>query len=96
MTHETRIGEQKQMFAEGSMDKIFVGKIDKKETQYGEIISVGLTKENLKILGENLNDKGWVNFSIKKSKSGTYYGELFKPAPKQKQDEADLLDEIPF
>lgn len=43
------------------------------ETQYGEILKVGV---NLEKFNENPNVKGWVNFDIKKSKSGNYYAEL--------------------
>lgn len=43
------------------------------ETQYGEILKVGV---NLEKFNKNPNVKGWVNFDIKKSKSGNYYAEL--------------------
>lgn len=43
------------------------------ETQYGEILKFGINKESF---GENPDNKGWVNFDVKKSKSGNYYAEL--------------------
>lgn len=43
------------------------------ETQYGEILKVGV---NLEKFNENPNVKGWINLDIKKSKSGNYYAEL--------------------
>lgn len=43
------------------------------ETQYGEILKFGINKESF---DENPDNKGWVNFDVKKSKSGKYYAEL--------------------
>ena len=43
------------------------------ETQYGEILKFGINKESF---GENPDNKGWVNFDVKKSKNGNYYAEL--------------------
>lgn len=43
------------------------------ETQYGEILKFGINKESF---CENPDNKGWVNFDVKKSKSGNYYAEL--------------------
>ena len=45
------------------------------ETKFGDIISVGI---NLNNFGDNPStESGWVNFSIKKSKNGTWYAELY-------------------
>jgi hypothetical protein len=63
-------------------DKIFIGKAEKKQTQYGEFTKVGLTKEDLVKLEENLSDKGWVNFVIKDGKNGKPYVQIdnWKPS----------------
>ena len=43
-------------------------------TPFGDYISVGI---NLAEFSENdMNSKGFINFSIKKSKSGNYYAQL--------------------
>jgi hypothetical protein len=74
-------------------DKIFIGKAEKKQTQYGEITKVGLTTADLDKLRDNLSEKGWVNFVIKEGKNGNPYLQIdnWKPsgAPAQQtQQEA--------
>jgi hypothetical protein len=46
------------------------------ETQYGSMISVSVNKDSF---NENLfNEKGWLNFTIKKGKdSNKYYAEVY-------------------
>lgn len=63
-------------------DKIFIGKAEKKQTQYGEFTKVGLTKADLDKLQENLSEKGWVNIVIKDGKNGNPYVQIdnWKPS----------------
>ncbi len=46
--------------------------LDKIETQFGDIIKVGINKEKF---NQNPDSNGWVNFFIKKSKEGIYYAQ---------------------
>lgn len=63
-------------------DKIFIGKAEKKQTQYGEFTKVGLTTADLDKLRDNLSDKGWVNIVIKDGKNGNPYVQIdnWKPS----------------
>lgn len=58
-------------------DKQFVKglNVKHKDTQYGVILKCGI---NITEFCDNnkMNDKGWVNFDIKKGKSGNWYAEL--------------------
>ena len=77
--------------------------LDEIETKYGTITKVGI---NLEQFAENpINDKGYVNFEIKRSKKGNIYSTLNrykKPAvvvadnDESVMDFADDIDEIPF
>ena len=62
-------------------EKIFAKglKSDSIQTQFGEIIKVGI---NLEKFSKNPNNKGWVNFSIKRSKDNKLFGEIFIPGTK--------------
>lgn len=62
-------------------EKIFTKglKLDFIQTRFGEIIKVGI---NLEEFAKNPNNKGWVNFSIKRSKDNKLYGEIFIPDTK--------------
>jgi hypothetical protein len=61
------------------MAKEFVKGMILKEitTQYGSMISVSVNKDSF---NENqFNDKGWLNFTLKKGKdSNKYYAEVFR------------------
>tara|TARA_R110000868_G_scaffold315459_1_gene576334 strand:- start:736 stop:972 length:237 start_codon:yes stop_codon:yes gene_type:complete len=60
----------------------YVGRLDVKETKYGEIIKVSLGPLDFQLLQDERNEKGWVMFDLKRSKEGGYYGEIatqFKP-----------------
>ena len=58
-----------------TQDKQFVNGFSVKTitTQYGDILNCGI---NLKSIKENDSKNGWVNFSIKKAKSGNWYAEM--------------------
>lgn len=63
-------------------DKIFVGKGEKKQTRYGDLIKFGFTEKDLATLKEHLSDKGWVNVVIKEGKNGQPYAQIdtWKPS----------------
>ena len=85
-------------------EKIYIGKVEIKETQWGEIIKIAFGPEDKKKLEQHSNGKGWVNISILDSQKGgkyatidTYNSDSSKPQFKQvKQDQEIDPEEIPF
>ena len=63
-------------------DKIFVGKVEKKQTQYGELTKISLNTTDLDKIKENMNEKGWVNIVMKDGKNGNPYLQIdnWKPS----------------
>ena len=87
-------------------DKQFVKgfKVKSQETKYGEIIKCGINVNEF-CEGNLMNDKGWINFDIKRGKeSGKLYAELntynqnFEGNNEAQEDETVQFDEadIPF
>lgn len=76
-------------------------KVKPQETKYGEILKCGI---NITEFCDNnkMNDRGWVNFDIKKGKSGNWYAELNTYGQKTNNDNSDEEivqfddEEIPF
>lgn len=71
------------------MDKVYVGHAKAVPTQYGEILKISLTADDLKLLQENL-ENGWVNFSLFKRKAPsekgmTHYGVIDNWKPNANQ-----------
>ena len=85
-------------------EKIFIGKVEIKETQWGEIIKIAFNPEDKKKLDQYSNNSGWTNISILSSKSGgkyatidTYRPGTDKPKPKQVMQSEELdVETIPF
>ena len=85
-------------------EKIFIGKVEIKETQWGEIIKIAFNPEDKKKLDQYSNNSGWTNISILSSKNGgkyatidTYGTSTDKPKPKQSVQSEELdIEEIPF
>ena len=63
----------------------FVGKIKVVETKYGSIVKIALGPNDLEVLANHRNEKGWVNLEMKDKRDGGKYmqiqGEV--AAPKQ-------------
>lgn len=88
-------------------DKIFVGKGEKKQTQYGDLIKFGFTEKDLATMKEHLSEKGWVNVVIKEGKNGQPYAQIdtWKPSgaaapqaqmPPAKPTSFSGQDDLPF
>jgi len=58
-------------------DKILIGRT--KEGKYPKQVDVGLTRDDVQKLFDNLNEKGWVNIRSSVSKAGKYYTEILQP-----------------
>lgn len=68
--------------------------IKTKTTQYGDIIKVGINVNDF--CDQNpMNERGYVNFDIKKGKSGKWYAELNTYGQKTEEEPINE-DEIPF
>jgi len=84
-------------------DKIFIGKVEVKETQFGEIIKIGFSPEDREKMKKYVNSMGWINISILNKKQGGKYAVVdvynapkpVAPAPVQEDDDLDP-NEIPF
>lgn len=86
-------------------DKIFVGKGEKKQTQYGDLTKFGFTEKDLATMKEHLSEKGWVNIVIKDGKNGQPYAQIdtWKPSgaaapqmPPAKPTSFSGQDDMPF
>lgn len=70
-----------------------------KETQFGEIIKLGIKKEDF--LTNPFKDTGWINIDLKKGKSGKWYAEINTyQKSNQEQNASDesepLFDDVDF
>lgn len=86
---------------------IFIGSVKIIETQFGEIIKIGLSPDDRKLLEQYQSQSGWVNINIMTNPQGKKYAVvdtygLEKEVKKEKSpkggqtpDEINL-DEIPF
>jgi len=73
--------------------KIFFWTVKEYKNDYGTMYSLGMTKDDLKKL--KFNAKWYANISIKQSKNGKRYAEVYQP--KEEQDEEfNTEDELPF
>ena len=58
-------------------DKKFVGSC--KDGKYPDQVLIGLQRKDLDELIANINDRGWVNIRLSKSKAGKPYTEIIPP-----------------
>jgi hypothetical protein len=63
------------------MSKEFIGKAEIVKTQFGEIISISYSEEDLKLMMSKL-ENGHMKTKVLKSKKGNYYQEIdnWKPS----------------
>lgn len=57
-------------------DRVYFFKLEKKTTQYGEIIKIGVNEKDIEKLKSNLNERGWANLVFKYNKEGVPFVEL--------------------
>ena len=80
------------------MEKQYVGSGKVITTQFGEILKMSMTAEDIKVLQENLSN-GWVNFDILKrrepsEKGMTHYAVLNTWKPEAKEIEPEKKQAI--
>lgn len=84
-------------------EKIFIGKVEVKLTQFGEIIKIGFSPKDREKMNQYFNGMGWINISILNKKQGGKYAVIdvynapkpIAPAPVKEDDDLDP-NEIPF
>jgi hypothetical protein len=61
---------------ENRPEKVFLGKVRKVNTQYGELTKISFGALDIQALQKHANEKGWSNWDLKESQSGNHYLEL--------------------
>lgn len=88
---------------ENRPEKVFLGKVRKVQTQYGELTKISFGNLDLQTLKDAANEKGWSNWDLKESQSGNHYLELntwtamTQPLSERPQsNEKPKKDDLPF
>jgi len=78
--------------------KVFIGQVKKVQTKYGEMTKIAFGTKDVSTIQKHANDKGWSNWNLKESKSGTFYLELDTWQPKENNQSNDKKEEndLPF
>jgi len=78
-------------------DKVFVGKTSVVSTKFGEIVKVAFGPQDLEVLVNAKNEKGWVNLEIKDKRDGGKYIQLQgEYTGKPKAVAVNDTDDMPF
>ena len=78
-------------------DKGFVGKTSVISTKFGEIVKVAVRPQDLEVLLNAKNEKGWVNLEIKDKRDGGKYIQLQgEYTGKPKAVAVNDTDDMPF
>lgn len=94
---------------ENRPEKVFLAKVRKVNTQYGELTKISFGPQDIQALQKHANDKGWSNWDLKESQSGNHYLELNTwtamtlplsernpSAEKPQSNEKPKTDDLPF
>lgn len=63
-------------------DRIFIGRVEKKQTQYGILTKISMNTTDIEKLQSNLSEKGWINL-VMKEKDGKSWIEVDTWKPNQ-------------
>ena len=74
-------------------DKVFVWSVKEMSNDYWTMYSIGIKKEDLEKLV--FGDTGRANLSMKKSKKGTWYLEVYEPKNRETRQSVGE-EELPF
>ena len=73
MNNQQTNQEQMEDSSQSNKDYVFVGNCKTRTTTWGaEETNIGFSHDHLKLLIENLNEKGWVNIAMRQGKAGKY------------------------
>ena len=75
------------------MEKVFFGSVKEMTNDYWTMYSIWIRKEDLDKLV--FNEKGFANLSLKKSKKGTWYMEVYQPKEKQETFDESKDEDLP-
>jgi len=77
--------------------KAFVGRLEQKPNKFGETeIRLSLGPQDFEKLEEFRNDKGWTNVTIRTSKEGKLYAELWMATNSVKPASTPIESDLPF
>lgn len=81
------------------MDKQFIGRVEAKQTKFGELIKISFGTKDRQLL-QDTQKNGWNNLALKKGKAGNYYLEIDTYEPKEpkepKEKQETPADDLPF
>lgn len=60
-------------------NKVFVGSVEIAEGQYGRYTKIGFSKKDLETMMTNLNERGYVNLTLSRSREGKPYITIYRP-----------------
>lgn len=63
-------------------DRIFIGRVEKKQTQYGILTKISMNTTDIEKLQSNLSERGWINL-VMKEKDGKSWIEVDTWKPNQ-------------
>ena len=75
------------------MEKIFFGSVKEIQNDYWTMYSIWIRKEDLNKL--EFNEKWFANLSMKKSKKGTWYMEVYQPKEKPETFDDSKDEDLP-
>ena len=58
-----------------SEQKIYVGGAKEVESQYGGFHKISFNRDDLELMMQNLNEKGWININMNKRREPSQYGQ---------------------
>ena len=76
------------------MEKVFFWSVKEMTNEYWTMYSIWIRKEDLNKL--EFNEKGFANLSMKKSKKGTWYMEVYQPKQKPETFDDSKDETLPF
>tara|TARA_R110002096_G_scaffold306639_1_gene501268 strand:- start:871 stop:1119 length:249 start_codon:yes stop_codon:yes gene_type:complete len=81
-----------------SKEKIYLGKSESKETEYGKMHKVSFGPQDFEKMEKFKNQKGWLNCNIKESREGNLYLEIdtWKPKPQMSKGQVNKESDVPF
>lgn len=78
-------------------EKQFIGRVETKQTQYGELIKISFNGQDRELLESTANNAGYNNLLLKKSQTkNTYYLEIDTWKPGEKKENPADRDEEPI
>lgn len=91
-------GHHLYIYKQYMADKIYVWSGKQRDTNFGPLLKVSFSKNDIETLSNNINEKGYVNLVVSERKSPGKYGEThslfidtWKPEAKQEDKQRERL-----